>query len=512
MVRKIIACLYYQMFVFSAVKFLLIVLLFSLPVNLFSQKTAKVQFSAATTEVDANLGRDTKRLLGNVIFTHGGAKMYCDSAHFYSKKNSLDAFHNIYINQGDTVHLYGDYLHYDGNTKIANVRRNVRLINSETTLTTEALDYDIANSIGYYMNYAKIVNVENELESNVGHYYATQDMFDFQDSVKIVNPDYTMYSNRLKYNTESKVSYFFGPTEIISDSSYIYCERGWYDTQTDISQLNQNALVKNPKQIVKGDSLYYEKLTGFGRAIKNVEIHDLEQDIILKGNRAIYYENSDYARLTERAEFIQLSPEDTLHLHADTLLSEVDTSGTKFIKAYYGVKIFRNNMQGKCDSMAFSFADSVIRLYDEPILWSDVNQLTSEYIEIHTKNSQIRTMYLNKASFIISKADSSYFNQIKGKNMVCHFKNNELYRVDVNGNGQTVYYPPDDDEIIGVNKIECSDLIIFLKEGKVNTITFLKKPDAVLYPMDQAPINELILKGFKWFEADRPKTKVDIFN
>jgi hypothetical protein len=141
-----------------------------------------------------------------------------------------------------------------------------------------------------------------------------------------------------------------------------------------------------------------------------------------------------------------------------------------------------------------------------------VNQLTAEYIEIHTQNSQIKTMYLNKASFIISKADSAKFNQIKGKNMVCHFKDNELYRVDVNGNGQTVYYPPDDDEVIGVNKIECSDLIIFLKEGKVNTITFLKKPDAVLYPMEQAPINELILKGFQWFEGDRPKTKMDIFN
>ncbi|MGD2033934.1 MAG: OstA-like protein, partial [Bacteroidales bacterium] len=482
-----------------------------IPFDVLAQKSTRVQFSAATTEVDAKLGKDTKRLLGNVIFTHGGAKMYCDSAYFFSKKNSLDAFHNIYINQGDTVHLYGDFLHYDGNTKIANIRNNVRLINSKTTLTTDALDYDIANGIGYYTDYAKIVNEDNNLESIIGYYYTKEDVFDFQDSVIIVNPDYTIYSDRLKYNTESKITYFFGPTEIISDSSYIYCERGWYNTQTDVSQLNQNALVKNSKQIVKGDSLYYEKNTGFGRAIQNVEIHDLEQDIILKGNRGIYYEKRDFARLTEKAQFIQISSEDTLYLHADTLLSVVDTSDTKFIKAYYGVRIFRNNLQGKCDSMAFSFADSVIRLYYDPVLWSDVNQLTAEYIEIHTENQQAKAMYLEKASFIISKADNSKFNQIKGKNMVCHFRDNELYRVDVNGNGQTVYYPVDDDEIIGANKAECSNLVIYLDNGEVQTITMINSPDAILHPLDQAPVNELILKGFKWYEEERPKNKKDIF-
>ena len=105
-----------------------------------AQKVAKVRFSASTTEVDAKLGKDTKRLLGNVMFEHGGARMYCDSAYFYSRKNSLDAFNNVYINQGDTVHLYGEYLHYEGNTKIAQIRRSVKLINRETTLTTEALD------------------------------------------------------------------------------------------------------------------------------------------------------------------------------------------------------------------------------------------------------------------------------------------------------------------------------------------------------------------------------------
>jgi lipopolysaccharide export system protein LptA len=315
----------------------------------------------------------------------------------------------------------------------------------------------------------------------------------------------------MKYNTETKITYFLEPTEIIGDSSYIYCERGWYNTETDISQLNQNALVRNTKQTVKGDSLYYEKHTGFGRAIENVEIFDKEQDIILQGERGIYYENSDYARLTEKAQFIQITSEDSLYLHADTLLSEIDTAGTKFIKAYYGVRIFKSNLQGRCDSLAYSFADSVIRLYEAPVLWSDENQITAEYIEIHTQNQQIKTMYLQNAAFIISKEDTSLFNQIKGKNMTCHFRDNELYRIDVRGNGQTVYYPTDSDGVVGANKVECSDLNIYLTGGKVSTITFLKKPDGILYPLETAPKNELVLKGFTWLEHIRPMRKEDIF-
>jgi lipopolysaccharide export system protein LptA len=478
---------------------------------IYSQKSARVQFTAATTEYDALLGKDTKRLLGNVVFIHGGAKMYCDSAYFYSSRNSLDAFSNIHINQGDTVHVFSDYLYYNGNTKIARAWQNVKLENKETTLTTDSLDYDISNGIGYYKNHADIINQENHLESIEGYYYTYQNLFDFRDCVIIVNPKYTIYSDTLKYNTKSKTSFFFGPTEIVGDSSYIYCERGWYNTETDISQLNQHALVQNKKRTIKGDSLYYEKLTGFGRAINNAEIIDSEKNIILKGNRGIYYEKPEYAQLTDMAQFIQVSDSDSLFLHADTLLSELDTSGKKLIKAYYGVRIFRSNLQGKCDSMSYSFADSLLRLYNKPVLWSVENQMNAEYIEIQTEKQQAKTMYLVGTSFIINMLDTVKFNQIKGKNMICHFRNNEIYRIDVKGNGQTIYYPKDNYGVIGVNKAECSDLVIHLADGKVNTISFLKKPDATLYPLESAPINELILKDFKWLESARPKNKEDIF-
>ncbi len=477
----------------------------------YTQQTRKINHNSDNMEFDKNLANGAYRLLGNVVFKHEGVVMYCDSAYFYSDINSLDAFDNVYINQGDTLHLYGDFLHYDGNSRMARVRRKVKLISNETQLFTEALDFDLKSSVGYYISFANIINGENKLNSREGYYYSSRKMYFFKDSVVIENPGYTIYSDTLKYNTISNIAYFLGPTEIISDSNYIYCEDGWYNTETDISLLKRNAYLESTNQTLKGDSLYYERATGYGEAYHNVELFDNEQNIILKGNYATYNENTENALLTDNAMLIQITDTDSIYIHADTLLSQVDTNGFKLFKAFYRVKMFKSNLQGKCDSMSYSFADSVIRLYDNPVLWSEKNQLTSEYMEIRTKKQRIDQLHLIKLAFIISKEDTLKFNQISGKTMVCYFKGNELYKVDVRGNGQTISYPKDDDQIIGVNKAESSNLVIYLEGKDVKEIMFLTKPDAVLYPLETAPRNELILKNFVWLEHLRPLKKEDIF-
>ncbi len=478
---------------------------------LTAQETKKVKFSAASMQVDKNLGNGAKRLLGNVVFEHEGTLMKCDSAYFYSELNTLEAYHNVYINQADTLHLYGDYLEYDGNSRFAKVRQNVKLINRETTLITEALDYDLEQNIGYYTVPADILNEENTLYSKQGYYYVREDMLFFKDSVVVINPRYRILSDTLKYQTELKIAYFHGPTHIYSDENIIYCEAGWYNTTTNISQLNQNAWLENEKQKIQGDSLYYERETGFGRAKHNVELYDYEMDIILKGNYGIYNELSEDAVLTDSAQMIQITEEDSIYMHSDTMRSIVDTAGYKLIKAYFGVKMFKSDLQGKADSVTYSFQDSVIRLYEKPAIWSEENQLTAEYIEIHTRNKKMHKMYMQNSAFIVSKEDSTLFNQIKGKNMVCYFRNNKLYKIEVSGNGQTIYYPEDNDNLIGMNKAECSDLVIYLDESKVERINFLKKPDATLYPLFDVPENEKMLKGFIWLEQERPYKKEDIF-
>jgi lipopolysaccharide export system protein LptA len=477
-----------------------------------SQKVTKIEILNSDSMEKDEKSVNAIKYIGHVIFRQDEALMHCDSAYFFTEENSVTAFHHIHIEQGDTLDLYGDFLTYNGNEKLAEITENVKLTDRETILTTNNLDYNLRSNIGYYYNGGKIKSGENDLESEIGYYYSNLKLFHFRDSVVIHNPDYTIYADTLKYNTVTEVAYFLGPTEIISEDNYIYCENGWYDTKKNISQFNENAYLVSKGQYLKGDSLYYERETGLGKAFDNVELFDSTQNIILKGRHAIYNESPEYAMLTDSAQFIQITDEDSLYVHADTLESVLDSSGVKkILKAYFKVKIFHKDFQGKCDSLVYLESDSVFQFFREPVLWSEENQLTAEHIDLHLANKRLNYIAMIASSFIVSQQDSIRFDQIKGKNMTGYFINNKLVRIEVKGNGQTIYYAEDKGELVGINRAESTDLIIYLKDSKINRINLILAPKATLYPPDGTEQIETILKGFMWLEKFRPASKEDIF-
>ncbi len=497
--------------------YILLVLLTSLflllPVRIFSQQVHKIDINANFIEFDKELGNNAKRLIGNVRFKHEDVYMTCDSAYYYSEENMVDAYSNVHLWQGDTLDLYGDFLKYRGDTRMANVRDNVILIDKESRLTTDYIDYNFNSDLAYYLGGGRIVNGDNTLESIQGNYYSKQKFFFFKDSVVVINPDYTMYSDTLKYNSVTEIAYFLGPTDIIADSNYIYCENGWYDTQNNISQFNQNAWLESDGKTLSGDSLYYERETGLGKAFDNVVLVDSVQNVILKGNKAIYLEKSKYAMLTDRALMIQVDDDkDSLYVHADTLKSVPDTiPDFNIIKAYRHVKLFRPDMQGKCDSLVYTDTDSVFRFFGEPVIWSDENQITAEFIKLYIRNQEADHLEMTNDAFIISREDSIKYNQIKGRSMTGYLENNELTRIDVDGNSQTIYYAKEGNKYIGVNKAESADLEIKFNKNKVHLIIYLVNPNLVYYPLEKFPENERYFKNFRWFGEYRPHSLEEVF-
>jgi lipopolysaccharide export system protein LptA len=480
-----------------------------------AQESKQIEIlNANSIEFNKKLKINARRLIGNVQFKHENAIMYCDSAYFYSEKNMIDAFGNVSIHQGDTTHLYGEFLKYDGNTKVAQIRRKVKLINKEIILTTEYLDYKTEDQIGNYINGGLILNGEDTLKSEVGYYFGKTKLLYFRKKVVIIVPkQYTIKSDTMKYNTVTKVAYFFGPTDITSKDNYIYCENGWYNRVTNISQFNKNAYLTSDKKLLKGDSLYYERNNGIGRAFKNIRLIDTSQQIIVTGNFATYREKPEKAMVTDSAVLMQYSEGDTMFVHADTMRTIADSANKeKTIRAFFHVKIFKKDMQGKCDSLTYTTSDSTMRLFSKPVLWTDNDQITSDYIELHMANQKLNTANLFTSSFITMKEDSNKYDQIKGRKMTGYFKDNELYKIEVKGNGQTIYYAKDKENFIGVNKAESSDMTLYRENKHIKKIVFLTKPDATLFPLNKAPKEEIVLKGFKWYKISRPHSKTDIFN
>ncbi len=496
---------------------LLIILVMLISAAVEGQEIKQIEINADYIEFDSNLGSGAKRLLGDVRFKHEDIYMTCDSAWYFSEENRVESFSNVHLWQGDTLDLYGDYLKYNGNTRMANVRENVILIDSENRLTTDYIDHNFGEDLAYYLGGGRIINGDNTLISHQGYYYTKEKLFFFKDSVVVINPEYNMYSDTLRYNTVTEVAYFLGPTDIISDENFIYCENGWYDTQNNISQFNKNAYLQNEGKTLKGDSIYYDRDEGLGKAYINVEFIDTTQNMILLGNVAIYNEKTEFAMLTDSALMVQIDKGDSLFVHADTLLSVPDTIPEKrLIKAFYKVKFYRDDIQGKCDSLIYTGIDSVFRFFGEPVLWSDENQLSAEKIEIYTKNQQLDRLEMINSAFIISLEDSIKFNQIKGRNMTGYIRDSELQKISVDGNSQSIYYASEEKEMkkkeyIGVNKAESSDLEIYFSDNEIRKIVFKPDTDGTFYPLDKFPPAKAKFENFVWYENFRPKNRHDVF-
>jgi lipopolysaccharide export system protein LptA len=510
-------------------KYILILLLY--PLLLFSQqeKPTKIELiHADSLNYDKEVNQNVRRLVGNVALKHEDAVMNCDSAYMYAESNSMEAFGKIRINQGDTVSLVGNHLDYDGNTSLAVVTGNVILTDRKMTLTTDKINYNRKSGLASYTTGGKIVDNENVLTSQLGFYDSYAKEIHFKSDVVLTNPRYVMRTDTMNYNTFSHTAYFFGPTTITSKENIIFCERGFYNTEKEISGFTNHAYIKTQTQKLKGDSIGYNRKLGEGKAFENVSISDSVNNILIHGKYAEHNEFTERSLVTGRAEMIQIFPTDSLFLHADTLSAIADTLAQKdsvqnqkrTLFAFHNVKFYKPDLQGRCDSLVYSFRDSAIHLYNAPILWSNANQMTSDSVTLLTAFGKISHVLMKNNAFIVSLADSTNmdnndsvrFNQIRGRDLTGYFSDNKLYKIFVEGNGQTIYYAKNKEEkLTGVNRADCSDIYIGVEENKVKEISLVNNPDATFYPLHDLTPRELRLKGFSWLPKLRPENREAIF-
>jgi lipopolysaccharide assembly outer membrane protein LptD (OstA) len=493
---------------------IIIAALLMLPLCTFSQGTTKILLEHADSLVHNSKNRpDFQRLMGNVRLSHDSTILMCDSAFLNDEKNFVLAYGNVHIKVSDTLNLFGDSLNYNGDTRIAKIWENVKLIDNETTLTTDTLSFNRSTEIANYEYWAKIVNDKNVLVSKHGYYHTRTKEFYFKEKVILINPEYVMHSDTLMYNTVTKMTYFFSPSNIKGKEDSIYCENGWYNTQTDIARFRKNGRIYHINQILTGDSLYYERKTGYGQAFMHATLIDTVQKMQLTGNYGELHRKTGFAFMTDSAVVKMIDKKDTLFLHSDTIYATFDTNqNIHNILSYYKVKFFRRDLQGMCDSMSYHGRDSTMYLYHDPVLWSSTNQLTSDSIKLTLLNSQIDSMILYNTAFIISQDDTNKFNQVKGRDMVGFFKNNELYKIKVFGNSETIYYAREEDHsLIGITQVQSSDMLIFVEKNQIKSITYITEPKAKTSPEKDVSPYDLKLKGFKWIEGKRPLTKMDIF-
>lgn len=461
---------------------------------------------------------DAQIVTGNVQFRHDSVYMYCDSACYYDRTSSFEAFGNVRMEQGDTLFLYGDRLYYDGLTQIAQMRENVRMENRTTTLLTDSLNYDRVYGLGYFFDGGTMMDDQNVLTSEWGEYSPQTKQSVFNYNVRLVNPQFTLTSDTLRYNTASKVADIVGPSDIWSDENHIWSEKGTYNTVTGKADLYDRSVLTSGERRLTGDTLLYDRTTGVGEAFSRMVMTDTVNRNMMTGEYGYYNELTKSAFATDSAVAVDWSQGDSLYLHADTLRMEtfhLDTDSMfREMRAYHRVRFFRTDVQGTADSLVFSTLDSCLTMYRDPIVWNGNQQLVGEVMKVYMNDSTIDWSHIIGQALSVERLqnDSTLYNQVSGKEIKSYFSRGEMKKTEVIGSVRVVYYPMDSDStLIGMNVSETSKLEIYLENQKIERMVMSPKSSGTLYPMTQIPVGKDKLDNFVWFDYIRPRDRYDIF-
>lgn len=262
-------------------------------------------------------------LVGNVILQQGKTLFYGDSIVMDKNKNIIEVFGNIHINDADSVNVYSQYLIYYGNTKMANLKKSVKLTDGKATLTTEALEYDLNSKTGTYLNGGKIVNGSSTLTSKEGYYYADSKDAYFKKDVKMIDPEYTMATDTLLYNAETQMATFVAPTTINDGKSIIRTSDGFYDMKNGLANFGSRPTIEDSTQFITADSISFDKKTGEGFARGNFLYRDTAQGVTVLAERSLFNRDTKTFLATEKPLMIIKQDKDSLFLTADTLYSGI---------------------------------------------------------------------------------------------------------------------------------------------------------------------------------------------
>ncbi len=489
----------------------------------FSQDKT-IEVLPGTEKLIYNKETGETKLIGHIHLKFQQNILYCDSATYNEKRSIIKAYGNVHINRHDTLNLYCDSLNYDGFSKIAKLFNHVRIRDREYKITCDSMTYNMQNQTAFYTTGGKIERIftNERLTSTNGYFYPSIKNIVVSGNVQFKGENTTMKTDSLSYHYLEKRVVFNGQTKIFKkDSTDILCEKGWYNTDNEEFFIYQKASLQKKMSRLSADTIHSNPSKKLNNAFGNIHYTDKVKKYYFTGNRLHNNEKTGKGYLTKKALFSYILKNDTIHIHADTLFTIMDSlNELGNIKAYHNALIYSRQMQGKSDSITYNQSISSVQLYKSPILWSNKAELKGEYIQVYLKDSLIDHAEIeHKATAIIEVDSANYYNQVGGKKMVIYFDSlNQLKKIDVEGNAQTIYYPEEEkksDTIIeiqrkGMTRLYSSRIKIYLVQGEFTKVVYADQPDGIFYPIDKINSDEKYIVGYSWNPLLRPKSISDL--
>lgn len=489
-------------------------LLFSFPA-VYAQER-KIDYTSDRTQKDeANYpgALILRKITNQVYFNHQGIEIWCDQAVYYENENFFRAYGNVKMNQGDTINMKSQYAEYNGTSQFAFASGKVILRDPQSSLQTDSLFFDRQQQQAYYRSGGIIRDTSSVLTSMIGRYFLKTKKYSFASNVKLVNPKYVINSSQLDFYSTSGHAYLYGPSTITSPTSTVYCERGFYDTRGDIGYFVQNSRIDYENRTLKGDSIYFNRNKSFASATNNIIVTDTINKSVVRGHYAEVYREKDSVFITKRAVAISIQENDSIYIHGDTLMV-TGKPENRVVRGFRDVRIFKSDMSGKSDSIHVNQNTGLTQMLGRPVVWSGNGQMTGDTIHLlnNPQTETLDSLRVFENAFMIQQDTISGFNQVKGKELIGLFQDNELYQVDIIKNTETIFYSrTEKGELIGINKTLSSSIRMLINNQEIEDIYYYKQIDGNLYPEEEFPENARRLRGFNWRGDERLKTVEDLF-
>lgn len=481
--------------------------------------------------------KDPEKYDGNQYFTghvqieHQGSILTADEVVLYNEENFVKAIGNTRLQNTDGSVITAGEMEYDANTQKGVARKNVVLTDPKQTIKTDILYYDRLANQAYFNTGGTISDGQNVTYAKVGTYFLNTRVVDLTGNVKIETPQYIIDGPNIKQNQNTKIADFLGPTTITSKTNprnRIYTEKGTYKMDSKEAYLTKNSRIFYNEKILTGDDMYYNQISGFGKATGNVTLDDPKERRYIKGGYGEIFEKKDSAMMTKNPYAVKVMEKDSIYFAAEKIISyqrpdSLDIKVKKsYLRAFKKARIYKSNAQGRADSIAFNETDGIMHMYTSPILWSGEKQVTGDKVEAYfnTKTEDIDSLKVIGNAFAISKVDSlnlkDEFNQVKGKFMTVYYEKNDIKEARVIGNAQSIVYVDDTDqetkkpERIGITLSTCGIIGALFEERALQIISCSIGANSDTYPMSKIEPARRKFPDFNWNTKDRIRKWQDI--
>ena len=478
----------------------------------------------------------------DVILKNGKQTLYAWKTLKYNVGERIGTFKRGGKIINDKTQIFSREGEYFLNSKEAFFRNKVFINDKDFSLKTDTLQYNTADKMAIFLAPTRINQDSADIYCERGYYdfglkkaeflqnpqyskknqKATADTIRYDGNVKevllIKNARFedslkTAFADTIRYNETLDETRLLGHAIYKDEKQQIQGKTIIYNNKTEAFKTEGRSIIGDEKNILEADKVNYDKAKGIGDATGNVIWRDTVAKITIKCEAMDYNKERNYVKTKgKRPLLITLIDRDSLFLSADTLLSEKKDS-VQTLRAYHDVRIYKSDLQGVSDSLFYSDIDSTFKLYRAPILWSDTSQFSGDTIHLALANKKLDKIYLFNKGFIINGLGNELYNQIKGRNVIAYFIDGKVSRMEVDGNAESIYYATDDkDAYIGINKVVCSEMMIFWGDKKVEKIQFFSQPKGNMIPLKKVSnFEEFKIQGFNWNPARQPKSLNDLF-